>query len=275
MLFLLLLSISLASPPAARTLSPEEGSACLDTTPKAIEAARALEQAFLDAEEDQFLSLHRELQHQIQCMISPPGSALEVAGLHRAMAIWQFVSGQHAASRASFGSVRRLQPMWSIDTWGLPEGHQLRHLFSEAPTDRSRKTLRSPPGGWLIDGKPDTTMPAVMPALVQGFYADQSLWYAGIVSSIEIPELPIDETRVLRRRKTIRIGGSVAGGTLVLTSAALLGVASVQRGALKNGDIPYNKIGQVTNSVNALTATGITLGAVGGISLSLTWAFKW
>ena len=54
MLFFLLFALSMASPPTMEPISPsDEG--CLDTTPKAIEVARALEQAFLDAEEDQFL----------------------------------------------------------------------------------------------------------------------------------------------------------------------------------------------------------------------------
>ena len=55
MWYMMLLSLSFAGP-AEGSLAEER---CLDTTPKAIEAARALEEAFLNAEEDQFLSLHR------------------------------------------------------------------------------------------------------------------------------------------------------------------------------------------------------------------------
>ncbi|MBT3220525.1 MAG: hypothetical protein HN348_15670 [Proteobacteria bacterium] len=211
MLFFLLLSLSLASPPTV-DLVPAEKEGCLDTTPKAIEAARALEVAFLNAEEDQFLMLHRELQHEIKCMCSPP-PVRDVAQLHRSLAIWQFVSGQYGASRGSWSAAKQLDPMWSIEAWGLPEGHQLRQLWDEARQDTSRQSLRSPPGGWLIDGKPDTTVPSARPALIQGFYADNSLWHAGVAKSLaEIPTPPEDEEKKLRKRKGIRIGGSVGAG---------------------------------------------------------------
>jgi hypothetical protein len=271
MLLLLFLSLCWgASQPAAN-----EEVGCLDTTPKAMEAARALEEAFLNAEEEQFLSLHRQLQHEIQCMVSSPG-AKDVVQLHRSMAIWQFVSGQHAASRGSFAAVQQLDPMWSIESWGLPEGHELRHLWEQAPKDTSRQTLRSPPGGWLIDGKPGDMAPMARPALFQGFYANNTLWYSAVAKSLaEIPEPPVDEEKTQRRRKSIRLGGTIGGGALVATSAALIGVATARRAQLKNGSIEYGELDDARHSINTMTATGVVFGGIGLISGTLVWTIPW
>jgi hypothetical protein len=273
-LFLFLfLSLSLAGPPTESLPTEEEG--CLDTTPKAIETARALEQAFLDAEEDQFLRLHRELRHEINCMVSAP-AIRDVAQLHRSLAIWQYVSGQYAASRGSWSAVRALDPMWSIEPWGLPDGHQLRQLWDEAPKDTSRQSLRSPPGGWLIDGKPDTLFPSERPALIQGFYRDKSLWHASVAKSMaEVPTPPEDEEKKLRKRKSIRLGGSIGAGTMLVTAGALYGVASTKHAKLNDGAINYNDLDDTKHSINTLTATSLVFGGLGATTATLTWAIKW
>ena len=260
---------------AKDTVDDAEEVGCLDTTAKAIETSRALEAAFLDAEEDRFLRLHRDLQKEIKCMVSPP-SIDDVVQLHRSLAVWQFVSGQHAAARASWGAVQALDPMWSIDSWGLPGGHPLRQLWDEAPRDMSRQTLRSPPGGWLIDGKPNTTFPTARPALIQGFYANNRLWYAAVAQGLaEIPDPPVDEEKARRRRKGIRLGGSIGAGTFVVTSLVMAGVASANLSRLKNGDVEYDRLDEAKHSINTMAGTGVALGGVGVISGTLVWAVKW
>jgi hypothetical protein len=248
---------------------------CVDTTAEAVDKARDLEHAFMEAQEERFLKLHNQLQVLLPCMTTAP-TVLDVAQLHRAMGIWQFVSGQHGAAKGSFAAVQQLSPNWRLISWGLPEDHRIIRLWNEAPKDTTRKVMRGPPGGWVIDGQPNTTLPTARPALVQGYHVDGSLWMSSIVASLaEIPEPPVDEAKVQRRRNSVHIVGTAIASTLIGGGAAALGVAESKNAALNSQNVAYDDIAATVNSRNDLRVVGGTLLGVGTTLGTVTWVVKW
>ena len=66
----------------------------------------------------------------------------------------------------------------------------------------------------------------------------------------EVPTPPEDVEKKLRKRKSIRIGGTVGAGTLLVTSAALYGVAAAKHGQLNSGAVDYDKLDNIKHSIN-------------------------
>jgi len=176
-----------------------------DPLGQARSSAAAMEVAFVALDEEGFDGAHARLDEAIPC-IAEPLALRDVLALHRGFALATFMDGDMVASRKSWGAVRTLHPEWVPPDSMLPEGHLLRGLFDEAATDPEVVELdMAPPGGWLVDGREATAVPAHRAFVLQGI-DEGGIGYTGYHHSVaEIPVLDFAEpiSRVSPRSMTL------------------------------------------------------------------------
>ncbi|MBW2253353.1 MAG: hypothetical protein JRI25_01995 [Deltaproteobacteria bacterium] len=238
-------------------------------------SAAAMEVAFVGLDEEGFDSTHARLTAAIPCIVEPL-ALRDILALHRASALAAFMDGDMVASRKSWGAVRTLHPDWVPPSSMIPEGHLLRGLFDEAPTDPEVVALdMAPPGGWLVDGREATGVPAQRAFVLQGI-DEGAVGYTGYHHSVaEIPVLDFAEpiSRVSPRAKKIRKTGTLVAGGMAAGALAGLGVHLHARSAVL--EVPYDKVDGTVTRANVSGVSAVALGA-GAVGLTaVAWAVRW
>jgi hypothetical protein len=186
------------------------------------------------------------------------------------------MDGDMVASRKSWGAVRALHAEWVPPDSLIPEGHLLRDLFDEAPTDPELVELdMAPPGGWLVDGRQSTAVPAQRAFVLQGI-DEGGIGYTGYHHSVaEIPVLDFAEpiSRVSPRAKKIRKAGTIVAGGMAAGALAGRGVHLQARSAVD--EVPYDKLDGTITRANVAGVSAVALGT-GAVGLTaVAWGVRW
>lgn len=233
----------------------------------------AMEVAFVELDDPGFDAARDAVEAALPC-VTDPLALRDILGLHRAMALAAFIDGDMVASKKSWGTVRVLHPSWEPPEAIAPEGHMLRDLFVDAPTDTEVVTLDlAPEGGWLVDGRATSDVPANRAFVLQAL-GEQGVFHTGYhrsVAAVPVRELvqPGPSPRTKRMRKT----GTIVASGLAAGALAGLGVNLYARNEL--GSVDYDKVAatRTAGDVGGVGAIVLGAGAVGVASVA--WGVRW
>lgn len=271
---MLWLTLIIGTAGASNCLEPVTPSQLTDTL-------RLAEASFASMQLEEFERSFREAERSIPCL-SDRLTADQAASWHRASALRWFVLQNLENTIAAYSSALEREPGFALPGTIAPDGHPLADAYETA---RQRGglatfTLPEPADAYLlIDGVQSLQRPLHRPAILQ-FVADRDdelIWTRLIEPEDIVPGWTVaDDQKAIARKKRAkrRVVLAAATGGLLVTSGALYVGAVSTRSAFDNPDTPYERLGSLRDSTNALTVSSLItgLGAVGlGVTLAVNW----
>lgn len=264
-----------------------------------LAAASDLEQAWLSLDGPGFDVARNRMSRLMPCT-EAPFDAADAALLHRARALVAFVDGDMEASQRSFAAVHALQPEWHPDPALVPREHPLWRVFESAVDDDEDPKMLPfrllPQSAWVVDGTrfPRDGDPRDADGVPTGSYglpADRAfvlqlygdkgglVYTAYHLSTADLPvnllKVAEDPDAMRRRRKRVRVWGSVVGGALLAAGATSFGLAWKDREAVAAEQVDLVDLEPTQRRANALGVVGYSLGGVGAATFTLAWAVPW
>lgn len=235
-----------------------------------------LERAFIEVNDTGFDAARAKLVNDLPC-VQEALTPVDVAGVHRAMAIVAFYDQNNAHAEAALRAVHRVDPEWIPSDDLFPVGHPLRTSWDSAvvPTTLAKAPYQ-PPGGWRVDGQAADRVPVDDAAIVQALDDEQHVLETRYVwSLVEFPPAGSYTTFVAKtdRPKKGRAIGTIAGGLLVGGAVGAWAVNSAARTSMD--DAPYSQIGPLEKRADAATLSAAALGGIGLTTLAVTWVVAW
>ena len=254
--------------------------ACPDDPAASLRSATAaLEAAYEDVDEAAF-SLHYAAVHEAGRCMDVELDAPTIVAWHRARALGEFFEREMIASSKSWAAVKQVDPEYEPPEDWIPEGGPLHRAWMLTPEPGGENRFeRSPEGGWKVDGRSATGVPAERAFVIQGFDAGGAVVHTGYHYSIaEVPVVDfgaLDATARERRRKRMRRYGTVLAGVLGAGAVGTLGAAWSQERAVNDFDTPLEDVPVRAQTANALSGVGVGLGAAGIGVATATWVIRW
>lgn len=254
--------------------------ACPDDPAASVrERSAALEAAYDAVDEVGFAAQYEALHADAAC-VRAPLDAVTVLAWHRARALGEFFEREEIASAKSWAAVQVLDPQWKPpEAWIMP-GTPLHRAWTSAPVAPGRVELeRSPEGGWQVDGRAATSVPADRAFVLQGFDAANQVVHTGYHFSVaEVPAVDfgaLDATARERRTRRMRTAGAALGSVLGAAAVGSLATAWTQEHAVKSEATPLGDVAQHAQRANTWTGAALGLGAASAGVVAVAWGVRW
>lgn len=181
----------------------------------------ALEQAWVDFEEDEVIARRDDLMAEIECVDVPLSPTL-AARVHRALGLGHVAAGDPEAGARAFLAAREADPTLGMTSTLAPEGSPVERLYLRpgagippTPLDRPRR------GRLLLDGRASDERSSEHPTVLQHLSSRGDLQDTWLLE----PGQPLPEEPWLDPRRGARLGTRVAGLALVAAGIGALGIA--------------------------------------------------
>ena len=202
-----------------------------------LESTKDLFDAYARVDSQGFERARAMVAQSLKCAPGPL-SIQQVAAVHRARALEQFVEGNLGASRKSFAAVKALDPNYELPEGWVPEGHPLAQLAHEATPTTAQVRLNK--GRWWVDGLATNQAPDGQAFVVQGQARKRApLVTAYAYDPTQVPELPRPATA---KRRAMRIGGTALAAGLLVTSGVVLGLGIHASQQVVNPEVPADDV---------------------------------
>ncbi|MBX2799429.1 MAG: hypothetical protein KTR31_17270 [Myxococcales bacterium] len=256
------------------------GDACPDNPDQlAVEQSLLVLQAFDDADGGALEEASEVLDFAVGCLTHtlPTTWAVKV---HRAKALVAYYAGNDQDVVRSWAAVRALDPTVRPDKDRWPSSHPMWGLYDEArDTPDERFGLeRTPPGGWVVDGVPQSPdVPKFRAFLIQALDEDEAVLYSDYCYHLNEVRLAdfgeLDAATRQRRRKRMRVIGGTLTGALAAGAVTSGALALMSSGDLDEVDYELIDARAQRANTTASVALGLAVGAAGtGLA---TWSIKW
>ncbi len=276
------------------------------------ELANALteaETAYLDMDEDGFLSITTSAQLTLECL-GEPITPFDAAAYHRLIALDAFLAGDDGATVMAFRASLAAQPRYLLPSSIAPPGNPLAVLYDQAsePYEANRVALPPPEGMvMLMDGARGTARPTARPVIVQLIGPDGGVawngylgphdpnpdWFSLGFDVTERPEAPPPSSRDDDRRTSsdtnIRVARQLpkptpgrtkplllAAGGAAVAAGALYGLGFGLRTVYMDPSTDYNNLETLRTATNGsvVASGGLGIAALGltiGAAVTVEW----
>lgn len=238
----------------------------------AVENVGELRAAYAHLDDVAFDRAASALVEAIPCIAEPIPEEVLIE-LHYAMGLRAFGNQDTMGAQRSLAAVRELEPAWRPNERSLDPGSAMFAWYELVIPRQVIALAAEPPGGWLVDGRPESTIPGHRAFVLQALGRHGEVSYSGYHSAPS--SLPAFDFPAQRIRRTVRVGGSIGAGTLAVGGVVTqIAAASVRGSVDEPGTTPEERLARYERS-SALQTVAIGLFTGGGVVAGATWAIPW